>query len=204
MASLVKAPTSKYWIAAFRDSSGKQHRRTTRESDRKRAQVVADQYERVAQGKGNAQRVRQILSEFFRHHYGEDLPFISVRKYALDWLATRKAETAVGTCQRYHGAVQKFLAFLGTDADKSLEDISRAQIAAFRDARIARARRARQTTICASSNQSSRVRAVMAACSMIRQRVSSPRRTATCSSAVPSPWTSCAPCWRSLTASGSH
>ena len=136
MASLVKAPTSKYWIAAFRDSSGKQHRRTTRESDRKRAQVVADQYERVAQAKGNAQRVRQILSEFFRDHYGEDLPFISFRKYALDWLATRKAETAVGTCQRYHGAVQKFLAFLGSDADKSLEDISRAQIAAFRDARI--------------------------------------------------------------------
>ena len=64
MASLVKVPTSKYWIAAFRDASGRQHRRTTREIDRKRAQVVADKYERVAQRKGSPQRVRQILSEF--------------------------------------------------------------------------------------------------------------------------------------------
>jgi integrase len=136
MASLVKVPTSKYWIAAFRDASGRQHRRTTREIDRKRAQVVADKYERVAQRKGSPQRVRQILSEFFRDHYGEALPFASVRNCALEWLATRKAETSVSTQQCYGGAVQKFLAFLGADADKALEEVSRTQIAAFRDARI--------------------------------------------------------------------
>ena len=136
MSSLVKAPTSKYWIAAFRDASGRQHRRTTREIDRKRAQVVVEKYERVAQRKGSPQRVRQILSEFYREHYGEELPFASVRKYALEWLETRKAETSPATHRRYGAAVEKFLSFLGVAADKGLEEVTRSQIAAFRDARI--------------------------------------------------------------------
>ena len=136
MASLVKAPTSKYWIAAFRDASGRQHRRTTREIDRKRAQAVAEKYERVAQRKGSPQRVKQILSEFFREHYSEELPFASVRKYALEWLASRRAETSPATHRRYGAAIGKFLAFLGPDADRGLEEITRSEIAAFRDARL--------------------------------------------------------------------
>ena len=91
MASVIKYRSSKYWIAAFREASGRQRHRTTREVDRKRAQSVVQQYERVA--KRSSQRVRQIFSAFYREHYGEDLPFASVRKYALEWLATRKAES---------------------------------------------------------------------------------------------------------------
>jgi len=64
MASLVKLPQSKYFIAAFRDSQGRQHRRSTRETDRKRAESVDEVYERVAQGKGTAQRVQQVFAEF--------------------------------------------------------------------------------------------------------------------------------------------
>jgi len=74
MASVIRYPRSKYWFAAFRDSRGRQHRRTTRETDKRRAQRVADQFERIAQRKGNPQRVRQIFAEFYREHYAEDLP----------------------------------------------------------------------------------------------------------------------------------
>jgi hypothetical protein len=62
MATVIKYPTGRYWIAAFRDASGRQHRRTTREVDRKGAQPVAEQYERVAKRQGSPQRVRQILT----------------------------------------------------------------------------------------------------------------------------------------------
>jgi integrase len=136
VATVVRQPSCKYWIAAFRDASGRQHRRTTREIDKKRAQAVAEQFERVAKRKGSPQRVRQIFSEFYREHYGEDLPFASTRKYALEWLATRQAETSPATHRRYGDAVEKFLTFLGSAADSGLEEISRSQIAAFRDARI--------------------------------------------------------------------
>ena len=121
---------------AFRDASGRQHRRTTREVDRKRAQAVAVQFERMAKRKGSPQRVRQILSEFYREHYGHDLPFASVRKYASTWLAARKVETAPATHRRYGDTVAKFLSFLGAFADRALEEITSAQISAFRDARL--------------------------------------------------------------------
>ena len=146
MASVVKQPSCKYWIAAFRDASGRQHRRTTREIDKKRALAVAEQYERVAQRKGNPQRVRQIFAEFFSDHYGEDLPFSSVAQYAKGWLATRKAETSPATHRRYGDAVTKFLAFLGTNAERGLEEITKTQILAFRDAQIARSATATANT----------------------------------------------------------
>jgi integrase len=96
----------------------------------------SEEFERVAQRKGSPQRVRQIFSEFYREHYGEDLPFASTRKYALEWLATRQAESSPATHRRYGDAVEKFLSFLGAAADNGLEEISRSQVAAFRDARV--------------------------------------------------------------------
>jgi hypothetical protein len=112
MASLIKYPSGRYWIAAFRDSSGRQHRRTTRETDRKRALAVAEQYERAAKSNGNPQRVRQILSEFLRDHYDQELPFSSVSDFTKQWLAARKSETSPGTHRRYGDAIAKFLTFL--------------------------------------------------------------------------------------------
>ena len=136
MASVIKYPSGRYWIAAFRDASGRQHRRTTREIDKKRAQAVAGKFEMAAKSKGSPQRVRQIFSEFYRDHYGEELPFASVRKYALEWLATRKAETSPATHRRYGEAVQKFLSFSVLMQTKALKKSPGTQIAAFRDTRI--------------------------------------------------------------------
>jgi integrase len=134
MASVVKQPSCKYWIAAFRDSGSKQHRRTTRETDRKRAQAVAEKYEHAAKAQGNPQRVRKILSEFLREHFGEELPFATVRDFVAPWLAARKAETSPATFRRYEEVTAKFLAFLGAKAQAPLEDITKTQILAFREA----------------------------------------------------------------------
>ena len=138
MASLIRQATSKFWTAAFRDAHGKQIRRTTGETNKKRALVVAEQFERVAQGKGKPQRVRQALTEFYREHYGVELPFSNVRDFAKRWLASRRVETSPATFGRYEHVVSKWLAFLGDAADRGLEELSRSQILAFRDAEIAR------------------------------------------------------------------
>jgi integrase len=137
MASVIRYPSGRYWIAAFRDASGRQHRRTTRETDKKRAQAVAEKYEMAAKRKGSPQRVRQIFHEFYRDHYGEDLPSSNVRTYAESWLAVRKAETSPGTYRRYSEAAVKFLSFLGPQADRDLDEITKAHISGFRDAQRA-------------------------------------------------------------------
>ena len=98
---------------------------------------MADQYEKVAKRGGSPQRVRQVFADFYREHYGQDLPFASVRKFTHDWLAARKAETSRARHGRYGDAVMKFLAFLGSAADKGLDEVTQQQVAAFRDSRPA-------------------------------------------------------------------
>jgi integrase len=136
MASVVKQPGSKFWIAAFRDATGKQHRRSTGEVVKTRALEVAKQFERVARGKGNRHRVRNTFADFYREHFGIDLPFSSVRTHCQNWLAPREAETSIATYARYERTLKRFLDFLGDDAGKDLNEIVPVQITAFRDSRL--------------------------------------------------------------------
>ena len=53
MASLWKHPESKYWVACYTNRDGKQVKRSTKQTDRKKALTVAMELERVEQ------RVRQ-------------------------------------------------------------------------------------------------------------------------------------------------
>ena len=135
MASLIRQPRSKYWTAAFRDLEGKQRRRSTCETNRKRAQAVADQLERAAQSKGNLARLRRNFAEFCREHFGSEAPTLSVREYAQQWLDRRRVETSHGTQRRYRNAIDNWLEFLGPNADRGIEEITEAQVFAFRDAR---------------------------------------------------------------------
>ena len=138
MASIVRQPGTKFWIAAFRDGEGKQHRRSTGELLKSRALEVAKQYERVAKNKGNRHKVRNTFADFHREHYGVNLRFASVRTYFGNWLIPRKAETKPATFSRYKRTVERFLEFLGDSADKDLNEITKEQITAFRDAMLAR------------------------------------------------------------------
>ncbi len=137
MATVLRQPQTRYWIAAFRDAYGRQHRRSTRETVKTRALEVARQFERVAKGKGNRQLVKETFASFYRQHYGTDLAFASVREYFEGWLAVRKAETAPNTYDRYERTLRRFLEFLGDDAEKDLNELSKIQITKFRDLRNA-------------------------------------------------------------------
>ena len=137
MAFLVHYPTSRYWIASFYDARGRLHRRSTRETNRARALEIAKKYERAAKAKGNPQRVRKILSEFLRDHFGEELPFAAANDFIGQWLAARKAETSPATFRRYEEITAKFLTFLGPKAQGPLEQIGKTQIVAFRDSMLA-------------------------------------------------------------------
>jgi integrase len=136
MASVVKQ-NSRYWVAAFRDASGKQHRRTTRETSRKRALAVAEQFERVAKRQASAARVRATFAEFYREHYQEDLPQASVRSYVEQFLDSRQNETSARSRHIYQLSLNKFLAFLGERSERPLDEITRAQIVSFRDEQLA-------------------------------------------------------------------
>jgi integrase len=138
MATVLRQPGTQYWIAAFRDATGKQHRRSTGETTKTRALEVAKQFERVSKGKGNRQRVRNTFADFYREHFGIDLPFASVRTYCQNWLSTRTVETAKATSSRYEIIVERFLESLGESAETDLNEITKSQITLFRDSCLKR------------------------------------------------------------------
>jgi hypothetical protein len=72
MASVWRHPLSKYWTACFRDLAGKQRRITTKETDRKRAQRLAEEYEAAVRTKRTLRqawrtRTRRCCSPQCRH-----------------------------------------------------------------------------------------------------------------------------------------
>jgi hypothetical protein len=70
------------------------HGQTASPFDRRSAQIprsgVAKQFERVSKGKGNRHRVLNTFADFYREHFGIDLPFASVRTYCQNWLASHR------------------------------------------------------------------------------------------------------------------
>jgi hypothetical protein len=89
VASITKKPRSKYWFACFRDLQGKQRRRSTKQTDRKRAMKVAEQYEQITQRKLPVHTVRQTLAELAREAYGETFPSATVRQFIEAWLKSK-------------------------------------------------------------------------------------------------------------------
>jgi hypothetical protein len=81
MASVTKKSRSKYWFACFRDLQGKQRRLSTKQTDRKKAMKIAEQYEQISQRKLPVHTVRQTLTALAREAYGETFPSATVRQF---------------------------------------------------------------------------------------------------------------------------
>jgi integrase len=133
MASLVKKTGSRYWFAAYRDFHGKQHRHSTEQTDRKKAQRIADHYEDLAQRRLKANRVRETTNELIRQFYGEDVPSATVRKFCDDWLAEKKAQVSPFTHVTYEKSVKKLMNYLGPAAEADIADVRKATIVGFRN-----------------------------------------------------------------------
>jgi integrase len=133
MASLVRKKGSKFWFAAYRDLGGKQHRQTTGETDRKKAILIAQDYEGIAQGKVKRHRALERIAELYRQVYGEEVPTASVRHFVEEWLSLKTPEVSCSTLASYKKSAAKFLKYLGTAADSDIAIIRRATIAGFRN-----------------------------------------------------------------------
>lgn len=133
MASIVKKPTSKFWFAAFRDATGRQRRQSTGTIDKAKARRIAEQYETVAQRKGNPQKVRETFANLYKEFYGEDLPSATVRAFIERWLKDRQRETAPATLTIYEKTAKRFLSFLGGDAERELGAVTKTRITDYRN-----------------------------------------------------------------------
>ena len=138
MASLRRRPKTKFWFACFTDARGKRVQRSTRTTDRKSAQRLADEYEAVARGRATARQAQRVIADIFRRYTGSNLPSGTIRDYFNSWLARTKPEVKHSTYVFYESKVKRFLDWLGPKAVDELSRIDSHEILQFRAAEAAR------------------------------------------------------------------
>src|SRR6516164_6866744 len=133
MASIWKHPLSQYWTACFRDLNAKQRRVSTKTTDRKTAQRLADEYEAAVRTKRTLRQAQVVLDRLHEEISGVAVQRKTVRAYCAEWLATKEPETAPRTQVFYRTSTAKFIAFLGERADIPLSELTKGDIVAYRN-----------------------------------------------------------------------
>jgi len=105
---------------------------STKETVRKRAQKIADEYETAARIKRTVAQARRVISGLHQEITGESLATATVREVVKDWLAEKEDSTSLATVVFYRNSTKQLLESLGEKADDNVALIERADIVKFR------------------------------------------------------------------------
>ncbi|MBC2594423.1 tyrosine-type recombinase/integrase [Ruficoccus amylovorans] len=134
MASIWKHPRSRYWSACFTDASGRQRKRSTKETDRKKALKIAEAWEKEYRVTRTEEQTRKVFAEIRREIHGETTLDQSIEQYLQEWLTSKKKEISGATWSKYEYAVRHFCDWLGETREKDLSALTPALIRRWRDA----------------------------------------------------------------------
>jgi integrase len=146
MASITKdahqPPKSPFWIACFNgigsDGRVRRLKRSTKTTDRKLAQKLADEWEQLEKlaGKGRLteSHCRKVIAQMYERTVGEPLHFRTAREHLAEWVESKKNETELRTYWKYRQIVDEFLTHIGVKADRLLREITPGDVRSWRDA----------------------------------------------------------------------
>jgi integrase len=146
MASITKdahqPPRSPFWIACYNgvgsDGSIRRLKRSTKTTDRKLAQKMADEWEALEKLAGEKRltesQCRKVIAQMYERTTGEPLHFHTPREWLNEWLESKKIETEGRAFLKYKQIVNEFLAHIDKKADRLLREITQADIRSWRDA----------------------------------------------------------------------
>ncbi|NBS20055.1 MAG: hypothetical protein EBS74_09800, partial [Flavobacteriia bacterium] len=101
MASLWKRPRSKFWYACFTAADGRQLKRSTKTTDRKKALKIAVEFESAAQSKKTRGQLWNVLKDLHQLFAEGRLNESTFSSYSTTWLKSKKATTAKTTFAAY-------------------------------------------------------------------------------------------------------
>lgn len=137
MASILKRPRSKFWFAAFTTAEGRRLKKSTKTSDKRLAQRIANEFEDATRKRRTALQIRRVIGELTRDLLGTDSCEPTFREWVETWFASKTGTVAESTRVFYRSASGKFIAWLGDRADKEISLITRADLIKFRNHRAA-------------------------------------------------------------------
>ena len=103
--------------------------RSTKESSRQKAWEIVRGWEHVERNATNQAQVRKVLSEILERNTGEPLKSYTVREWFAFWVKGKSDETKA----RYIGVGNAFVSHLENRADRSIEDVSPADVQSYID-----------------------------------------------------------------------
>jgi integrase len=150
MASVHKDPRGKspYWFVSYRTLDRKQRFRSTKETDRTKAEAIASAIE---DGLGKAKvggftetAARSILANLYQEISGQALRFTAIRPWFEECLRRVEKTRGKTTYSRYNAVTEGFLKFIGPDRSKApLESLTSDEIQRFADSRLEEGRAAK-------------------------------------------------------------
>jgi hypothetical protein len=87
MSCVWKSPKSRFWIAQFADHSGRRRNRSTKTTDRRKAQKLAQHFEAAYARKRTTRQIREVIATAYAEITGEPLVNKSFRSFSQSWLA---------------------------------------------------------------------------------------------------------------------
>lgn len=137
MASLRRKDDTRFYFACFTGPNGQRVQRSTKQLKRKQAQAVANEWEKAARlaadrRLGEAQ-ARRVVADIYQAINTEPLRSAVARDFLSQWAEKRKADTALRTYQAYSQVVRDFLKSLGERAGLDISQLSKADVAKYRD-----------------------------------------------------------------------
>jgi integrase len=131
-----------YWIAAYTDEFGKRRKRSTKKTNREKAEKVLSGWLKAIKFKKENRlteaRAREIISEIC----GRQIYVPTVKEYLTDWLKAEKDTVAPASYLKKDQAVRLLLENLGEQKHQSLESVTEADIVKLRNELLAAGRRA--------------------------------------------------------------
>ncbi len=133
MASIWKHPKSKFWTACFTDAGGKQRKRTTKLTDRKKAHKVAEGWEAEYRNIRAEEQTRKVFADIRREIHGDTTLDQSIEQFFAEWLAVKKREIGSATWKKYEHAQRHFCEWLGESRKNDISYVTPTLIRKWRD-----------------------------------------------------------------------
>lgn len=138
MSSLYKRPESKFFTCCYTAADGRQLKRSTKETDKRRARIICEAWERAESfGRdgllNSEEQVRRVIEQTFERLNGKKIEHVTVRRHIERWLKGEAGAVSPGTLKRYREVTHAFLRFLGTRAEVRLEAVTTDDFLSYRD-----------------------------------------------------------------------
>lgn len=134
MASLRRLPGSQFWIACYTDAAGVQRQRSTKQTERKPAQAVAEAYESAHRRELTENQIRQTLSDICQEVNGSPLCVFTLDEWMAQWLARIKPEIERSSYDRYVNALDLARELAPAMCAKKLDRVEQKEVLELREA----------------------------------------------------------------------